>query len=236
MSLPKLEQGKVIQIGERTLKVLLTFKLEVDIQRYLGNRHSINWSDLEHEIAVNQSLHGAGIVATPEELLHEPDFGEEGFFRSQVPLSSEEVGHRILSFPIEAAAASYAFTLLEVFGNDVAAVTSPKGLNRNKAWHEDIKGFADLRDKVQVEAARRAFGKHFLAQAGDVPEIAARRMVELKRVRNDFAHDGNTVISFDNFLQNVLAIICHIIFLVTDEKRLLVYPFEDHHRIFKPST
>jgi hypothetical protein len=234
--LSKASQEQVLRLGVSTLNQLLTFKLETDLLDYISDRDARDFRSFEEEIAHAASIHGAGVLATAADLTRELEPGDEGFFRTDVLLGAHEVGAYIASFPLAAAAASFTFTVLENFGNDVAAITSPSGLDRNKAWHEDVRGFANLGDPVQLKKARAAFGKHFGVSSGDVPEIAARRIVEVKRIRNEFAHDGSRWVSFDSYLEDVLAIICHIVFLVTDERRLSVYPFEDHSGLFTPQT
>lgn len=229
-------ESAVLKNAIATLDQLLTFKLTVDIQRYMSAKQAGDFRSFEAEVAVAYPFRGAGVLATRALLEDRTPYGEQGFYHDEVPLGAHEVGAYIDDFPLDAAASSYAFTILEVFGNEVAALTSPTGLDRNKAWHEDIKGFADLRDPVQVRKARIAFGKHFGASEEDVPAIAAERMVGLKRARNDFAHDGYRHGDFSGYLEEVLAVICHITFLVTSAERLSVYPFEDHVETFSPRS
>lgn len=232
-------QDMVIRRTVKVLHTMLTFATSVDIQRYIINRQATDFREFEAEAAElpqTRSLDGKGILATRDEILVQRPSYEQGFFHPDVPLGSHELGAYIDGFPLDASAASYIFTLLEVFGDDVAEIIKPGGIDRNKAWHEDVKGFADLRDSVQVRKAREGFAKHFSRDADDVPEIAARRMVDLKRRRNDFAHEGRLSISFEAYLRDVLAVICHIAFLVTDIDRLSVYPWEDHHDRFEPQT
>lgn len=83
-----------------------------------------------------------------------------------------------------------------------------------------------------MEACHKAFAKHFSAGSADVPDLAASRMVDLKRVRNKFAHVGSNRIDFGRYLHDV----CHIVFLTTDEDRISVYPWEDHRDQFDPLT
>jgi hypothetical protein len=225
-------QRELLQLTVSTLKEILTFKTTVDIQKYMSERHARDFREFEYETSINQEFDGAGILATREGIA----IKRHEFFHDNVPLGSHEVGAYIDQFPLEAAAASYVFTLIEVFGDSVAAIVSPNSLDRNKAWHEDVKGFADLRDGVQLRKAREAFSKHFKATAEDVPELAVRRMVELKRARNAFAHDGEGKISFAQFLEDALAVVCHIAFLTTGEDRISVYPWEDHMGTFEPQS
>lgn len=229
-------QREIFRLTVSTLREMLIFKTTVDIQKYMSERHARDFREFEAETAVNQEFDGAGVLATRENIAKARAFSEQGFFHDEVPLGSHEVGAYIGQFPLEAAASSYVFTVVEVFGDKVAELVSPGGLDKNKAWHEDVKGYADLRDSVQLRKAREAFGKHFDAKADDVPELAARRMVELKRARNAFAHDGEEDIGFTQFLEDALAVVCHIAFLVTDENRISVYPWEDHMDTFKPRS
>jgi hypothetical protein len=229
-------QRAVFELTVATLSEMLIFKTTVDIQAYMSKRHASAFREFEAETAVNQEFDGAGILATRENIAKLPVRHEQGFFHDDVPMGSHEVGAYIDDFPLEAAAASYVFTLVEVFGNKVAEMVSLGSIDRNKAWHEDVKGFADMRDSVQLRKAREAFGKHFLTNVDDVPELAAQRMVELKRYRNAFAHDGETYIGFALFLEYALAVVCHIAFLTTDAKRISVYPWEDHMGTFRPQS
>lgn len=222
-----------------TLHRILMFVTTVRIQKYIVDQRATNYSDFEQELSnlmEHERLDGVGVLATRKKLLTKPSFDEKDFLRDGIGLASEELGAYIDAFPLDAAGASFLFTLLEVYGDDVAAIVKPGSIPRNKAWHEDVKGFADLRDSVQVRKAREAFGKHFDVDANEVPEHAARRMVKLKKARNDFAHDRGHAIDFDGFLRDTAAVVCHIAFLTTKAKRISVYPWEDHLDVFRPQT
>lgn len=228
-------RARILSLTYSTIKNLLEFKTIYDIQRYLADRHSRDFREFEAETAY-ETFAGAGVVATRDNILKSPQRNEDSFYYDDVPMGSHEVGAYIRSFPLEAASASYVFTLLEIYGDEVAAIIHPGSIDRNKAWHEDVKGFADLRDPVQVEKMRGAFAKHFGADAGDVPDLAAQRMVGLKKIRNDFAHDGTDRISLPSFLADTIAVVCHIAFLVTDETRISIYPWENHEARFHPRS
>jgi len=232
-------QKAILQHTIETLRKMLVFATSVKIQRYITDKHTVDYRQFEAMVAANdeqQRINGTGVLALRCDISRPSSSDEQDFFRDEVPLGSYELGAHIDEFPLSAAAASYLFTLLEIYGNEVAAIINPGSINTNKAWHEDLRGFADLRDKVQVEKAREAFAKHFDRSSGDVPELAVHRMVELKRSRNDFAHDGIQRVDFSQFLHDTLAVVCHIAFLTTDEARLSVYPWDDHSNIFSPTS
>lgn len=217
------------------LDTLLEFRTIYDIQSYMTDRHARDFRDFEAATA-DEVFQGVGVIATRNNIVTTERFGPDEFLVDDVGMGSHETGGYIAAFPLQAASASYVFTLLEGHGDDIAGLVNPGSLNRNKAWHEDIKGFAALGDPVQVDKAREAFAKHFGADANAVPEIAARRIIELKRDRNAFAHDGDPFINFKEFHRHAVAIVCHIAFLVTNEERLSVYPWEDHEEQFSPQS
>ena len=230
-----IRQAQVLRLTRSTLNELLEFKTVYDIQRYVTDWHSREFREFEAATAEG-TFNGAGVIATRENVLKDPRREKDTFYHDDVPMGSHEVGAYIRQFPLEAASASYVFTLIEVYGDEVAGIVAPGSINRNKAWHEEIKGFADLRDPVQVQTMRAAFAKHFGADPNDVPELAARRMVELKRIRNDFAHDRFGRVSLPSFLTDAIGVVCHIAFLVTDERRISIYPWEDHEDRFDPQS
>lgn len=228
-------RAQLLRLTHSTLNQLLEFKTVYDIQRYLTDKHARDWRDFEVETA-NEVFEGAGVIATRDNVLLDPQEDEDSYYQTDVPMGSHETGAYIRGFPLEAASASYIFTLLEVFGDEVAALVQPGSINRNKAWHEDIKGFADLHDPVQVTKAREAFAKHFGADPEEVPEPAVQRMVGLKRIRNDFAHEGQGWVNLPSYLADTIAVVCHIAFLATDETRISIYPWEDHDDRFAPRS
>ena len=229
----------VLECTIATLRKMLIFATSVKIQQFIIDKHTIDFGEFEALAATLselESIKGTGVLALRNNISQLAPSYEQNFFYDEVPLGSHELGAYINAFPLPAAAASYLFTLLEIYGNEVAATVCPGSINRNKAWHEDLRGFTDLRDHVQVGKAREAFAKHFGASADDVPELAVHQMVEIKRSRNDFAHDGTQHVDFSQYLHETLAVVCHIAFLTTNEERLSVYPWEDHLDIFSPQS
>lgn len=226
------------EIMRRTVSALhglLEFKTIYDIQAYLTDRHGRDFRGFEEDTS-DQVFAGVGVLADRANILVVDPFGDADFYHADVPMGSHETGAYIMAFPLAAASASYVFTLIENYGDEIADLVSAGSRDRNKAWHEDLRGFADLRDPVQLTKARAAFAKHFAADPADVPELAARRIVGLKAARNAFAHDGDRSIAFDSFFQDALAIVCHIAFLTTRADRISVYPWEDHMDRFTPQS
>lgn len=199
----------------------------------------MNFRDFEAEIAAkgdDSSIKGTGVLATRSEIEKSLPRYKQDFLHDDVDVGAHELGAYIDTFPLAAASASHVFTLIEVFGDDVAEIINSGGIAQNKAWHEDVRGLADLRDPVQLQRAQQGFGKHFGVSASDVPEIAARRMVEIKKIRNDYSHEANASVNFQEFFQDAVAIVCHIAFLTTEVDRISVYPWEDYLDTFEPQS
>lgn len=222
-----------------TLERLLTFATTFKIQQFIIDRNALEYRDFEALVSTlgqNETIDGTGIIALKKEFSLATPNDIQDFLNDEVPLGAHELGAYIRAFPLSAAAASYVFTILEVYGNDVAEIVSKGGIRKNKAWHEDIKGFADLRDKVQVKKSQEAFAKHLGRQADKVTELAVHQIVNLKRLRNEFSHDAQEDVNFTRYLHDTLAVVCHIAFLTTDEDRFSVYPWEDHMETFLPKS
>ena len=205
-------QRKILQLTRNYLHQILTFATTVRIQKFILHKNETNFREFEEEAAYlenHESIKGVGVVATRENITSMVPTHEQDFFYDNIPLESYELGAHINSFPLQAASASYLFTLLEIFGNEVATLLNPSSIGRNKAWHEDVKGSTDLNDKVQVRKAQKAFARHLTAAVDKVPELAAYRIIKLKHARNKFAHKGGQAVQFDEFLHDTLAIICH---------------------------
>ncbi len=238
------ERHVVIREAVRTIRRLLQLKLTVDINRYLIDKNAIGYREFEAEIGGGApEIYGTGVLATPEKLELYSSYFEDQFLLDEVPLAAHETGEHIGSFPLDAAAAAYAFTQLEVFGNDVARLVDEERLG-DASWHQRVKdnrqrGTDDEPRSIQpLEAARAGFGRYLDLDASQVPPVAVERLVAIKATRNAFAHGDSIHIgfSFDDFLENVIGVIRHIVFLKTGLDRISVYPFEDHYETFEPQT
>lgn len=232
----------VVQEAVRTIRRLLEFKLSVDLTRYMVDKNNREFRNFEEEIAVSEEIFGTGVLATPEKLeLLNPLGYKDQFLLNEVPLGAHETGEHITIFPLDAAAAAFAFTQLEVFGNEVARIVDEKKLGR-ASWHQDVSdnrqrhGEEEPRPKQSEEVAKAGFARYLGLRADQVPQDAVDRLSAVKAARNAFAHGDHVRVSFDDFLKDVIGVICHIVFLTTGIDRISVYPFEDHFETFEPQT
>ncbi|MBP2302823.1 hypothetical protein [Azospirillum picis] len=227
---------QVLKLTVSTIEEILRIKATYDIHRYIINKAERSYQDFEAELHVDYDITGTGVLATSVNIRTAQEEDDDKIVKTDLPLAPESISENIGSFPLEKATASYLFTILEVYGNSVVDIINPGSINKNKAWHEDVKGFADLRDSVQLDKACEAFGKHFAVPGNLVLDHAARRMVRLKKERNDFAHEGSGKVDVLSYLEDVVTVICQIAFMTTKEERLSVYPWEDYEGTFSPTS
>lgn len=223
-------QTRIYNRAIEELKDMLRTAATMRVQTYLLNTQAERYREFQAETMHLQhsELSGRGIISTRS--------GNQGeIVEDLIPLANAELCEFLAADSLKAPAASQLFTKLEVFGNDVAEYLEfeiPKG----KAWHTEVSGKTDARDINQMEKAGNGFGKYFGFDARDVPLMAVYRLINLKKLRNEIAHYGKLSVDYDDFLSDVLAVVCDIVYLTTDEDRLSVYPFEDHHGHFAPQS
>ena len=226
----------IIKLTKSVLDRMLTFKTTVDIQNYVMNKTHADFREFEAEVSINNPIKGTGVLADRTNITTGTSVYKKEFYHNNVDVGAHELGAYVGLFPFDDASASYIFTLLEVYGDDVVNVVNPGGVGGSRAWHQEIKDNYDFRDAVQKQKAREAFAKHFLADWNNVPEVAPLRMIALKKQRNAFAHQGNARINFEEFISDSLAMVCHIAFLTTGVDRISSYPWEDYMDTLNPRT
>lgn len=223
-------QRKIFNRAIDELTWMLRAAATLKVQSYLLGREAMDYRRFEAETAhLSQSeLSGTGVIATRTK-------NKSLILEEDVPLANWELSDLIEGFPLHAAAASYLFTQLEVFGNDVIDLIEIDG-RKDRSWHVGISGKADLTNPTEMAKCKEAFGSSFGVAGEKVPEDAIERLANLKRQRNEFAHQRFSRIDYRDFLNDTLSVVCHISFLITDRERISVYPFEDHEGRFSPQS
>ena len=232
-------QSKIIRKTADTVGSLLELATEYRVQTYILDGKASGFREFEDEVAQDDSgsrIKGIGLLTDRVGILKEDASADDYLIKGEVPLGSHELGHLINQFPLAAAAASYAFTVMEVYGDEVATLISPGSIPSRQAWHRKIYDDVNLKDIPAVTKAITAFAEAFGANGVDVPPVAVKRIINLKAKRNRFAHKGTQHVNFEDFIADTIAIVCHIAFLTTDVHRLSVYGFEDHMDTFTPQT
>ena len=232
-------QNKIFNLAIDTLDSMITLGVSVRIQSYVMDDKTRNFREFESELAQQEGtgpIQGIGLLALREDMVKELPSYEQGIVFKEVPLAVDDLTPMLSGFPLDAAAASYAYTMLEVFGDEASALVHPGSLKGYDSWHKDIYGDMNVKDLQRLTATRKAFCKHFNADPEDVDYGTVKKMIRIKNERNMFAHKGHADVNFERFLEDVMTVVCHLTFLLTDEDRISVYPWEDYEDTFSPTS
>lgn len=193
---------------------LLRLKMTHDLVEYVIDEKRDKWRDLVSELHVNYPIKAAGIVASPGTLgSDDVDADEGGFMYWRIDVAPDDIVSEIGEHPFDAASAAYAFSIVEVFGNEVANIRHPERVRAKGSWHETIKYDLTFGDGEKGKAAMGAFARVFGGDFLNVKPASIMRLMRLKEARNDFVHRRQTDINFDAFLAYCVAIVCQIYFL-----------------------
>ena len=227
------QREKVIALVEGCLDRLIRFRLSYDSTIYLLRRAKANWREIDLEITERRIVKAVGVVAKRYEM---QDNSSPSRFLVEEQADSETV-LQSLDFPIEAAAINYIFTLVEMYGDAIVSVVNRKffiGKYAPKNWHSRIHGDADIDDAEKLIRMRRALAEPFRLDVSDVPMFTVAMTIELKRVRNDFAHTASTDSTFEVLFSYAVDLVCQIYFWTIDDEEILIeYPFTEFSSRFR---
>jgi hypothetical protein len=210
----------VKKIIRSSIEKLLELGVNFRLHRYLFDRHAADWRDLSVELHVNYPVRSLGIIATPMNI------EKYHFLHGDEPVSPDEIVGMVGDPVYDAAMASYAFTIVEMCGDEVAALVKQMP-PKQRAWHTDIKQNKNL-SACDADKQRAKFVKPFDGNIERLTATSVIRLARMKAVRNEFAHQGNPMVDFNQFLEDALAVLSQIYFLcVPGETHLKVYPWDD---------
>ncbi|UUO27692.1 MULTISPECIES: hypothetical protein [Bradyrhizobium] len=215
------------QATEILLDRLVQFKLAYETTSFLLQRAKASWASVENEFEAGAPTEATGIVANRDSLQEESHRRFE--IRSRV--GSDTVFSSLSDMPLEPAAISYVFTQLELYGDFVVSVINKSffaARNSPKNWHSRIHGDTDIRDAAKLLRMRSALAAPFRMEVDDIPMFTVAEVIELKRVRNEFAHEGRSSANFDVLFSYAADLICQIHFWVLDDEEMIIrWPFRD---------
>ncbi|NKL23652.1 hypothetical protein [Rhizobium leguminosarum] len=208
---------------------LLNLGVNYRLHRFVLNKGRDDWRGLEAELHANYPVKGIGVRATRQNIT-----GNDFLHKDEL-LAPEEITHFLSSSLFDAAMSSYAFTILEIAGDELVKVRKPDE-DEGKAWHLSFKQDHDMTHGT-ASGLKIRFAKVFAADAEEVSTDAIIRLANIKAKRNEFAHQGETRVDFFDFLTDTLAVLCHLYFLCHDDvERLDLYPFETDHPKWAPNN
>lgn len=189
MTLTSEQKSAVRTLTKGTISSLLQLLVTYRLTNHLIQRHRTEWRELEASLHYNDyPIRGAGVIATPDNIEKiDPEKG--GFLHMEELVAPEDIVSQVGDFPLNAATASYAFTLMEVCGDEVLKHVNPSYFKPRQAWHRDV--YRGQKPKELVIA----FNKPFLGNFQDVKTENTHRLMALKEARNLFAHQGEADIT-----------------------------------------
>ncbi|RVD18151.1 MAG: hypothetical protein EOS73_09840 [Mesorhizobium sp.] len=218
------------------MKTLLTFKASHDGTKYVLRRATEFQGRSELEVLMHESgypVRGSGLILSRKSLSKRYDQLLGTDYLDDVDLAPETLSAELDWYPFDAASASYVFTIMEAFGDACAHIVSPNSLTARQSWHNKVYGDANISDRTQVLQARKGFVKAFGVPYERVLAASAKRLIRLKRQRNEYAHELETDIDFNKFFLDVVLVIYQIaLSLYPSYGDLRSYPFQDFHGQF----
>jgi hypothetical protein len=195
---------------------------------YIHEEATVHWRELEDRLHEDYRIKGVGIKASRKNLKTVDEY-HGGFLHTDEALFPGEVPSELQSFPYRAAAAAYSFTILEGYGDEIVNLVNPGYLKARQAWHHGVYGDANFQDKQAIAKARKGFCTPFGVQPSRIPLYAVKRLVDIKAIRNEFAHEGSASVDFNEFFANVTGTVASIFFaLLPAEKELSLFPYYDY--------
>ncbi|AKI02272.1 hypothetical protein IMCC20628_03586 [Hoeflea sp. IMCC20628] len=209
----------VPQIIRSSIESLLELGVNFRLHRHLFDRHGAEFRNLLAELHINYPVHSLGIIATPTNI------EKYHFLHDQEMVAPEQIVHMVGDPIYDAAMAAYAFTIVEMCGDEVAARVKPKA-TKQRAWHTGIRQKEEL-PLGEAISQRAKFAKPFDGDVNLVNATSVIRLARMKAARNEFAHQGNPTLGFGQFLEDALAVLSQIYFLcLPEETHLKIYPWE----------
>jgi hypothetical protein len=223
------QRARVSSFTEDTLKRLLEFKVSCDVIRLLVSDAESQYRYFEDRLHVGYPVRGAGVRALRSAM----DMKFELSMVDDQDLEPSLAVTKLGEFPLEAAAASYIFTILERHGDALVSIANrgyfrSSGVPRFASWHHLVFGDADIGKPEVLTDMRKRYGKPFLQSSSTVRFRSVANLVELKRLRNAYAHDLESSINLDEYFRLIISIVCDLEFMLVPESVLVKeFPFYD---------
>lgn len=151
---------KIRDLTEETLTTLIRFRTSHDVAAHLLDKTNDNWREFEAEFSINYPIKTCGVL-TDLEKLREWEFNSDTVVRDEIDIGGHEIIEELSTYPIEAVSLVYMFSVLEVYGDEVAGLVNPYFVKEKRAWHREVflpKGEPKYSD---VEKVRNGFAKPF---------------------------------------------------------------------------
>jgi hypothetical protein len=223
------QRRRVSAATSKTLKNLLRFKVTYDIFLQLVHDAQTHWREFEERMHWNYPVKATGVKTIKETM----SSMQSEYLLDEQDLSPEYFHALLAEFPLESAAASYVFSILEMHGDALLRVANRKYLNempRTASWHYLVYGDANIKKADSLIELTGRYGKPFHQAPMSVEICSVQRLVLLKRARNAFIHELETDIDFNRYFAFAVGVVCDLEFMLVPNSRVIKeFPFEDYY-------
>ena len=202
-----------------SIKGLLELGVNFRLHRYLFDKHSAEWRNLSAPLHADYPVKSLSIIATRTNI--------EGshFLQKEELVAPEDIVCGVVDPVYDAAMAAYAFTMVELCGDEVAALVRQAPM-KQRAWHTENKQNENLSVKDALSQATK-FAQPFDGDVNSLTAMSVIRLARMKAACNQFAHDGVTATDCNQFLEDALAVLVQIYYLcLPRETHLQIYPWQ----------
>ncbi len=224
--------NSIREITIDALTMLMRFRTSYDVAAYLLDRAHANWREFEAGLENEYPIKGCGVIAD-KTLVSAWTMRKETLLQDEQDMGSHEVSEELSTYPLATASLGYVFSILEEYGDEITRRVNPAFVKDKSAWHRKV--FMPDGDPTSkdLRSIRNGFAAAFCVEPSMVHPPIASALCILKDARNLIFHKRESGYDFARAFSAVVAIICHIYFLVTkDDVPLKVYTWNDYHRRF----
>ncbi|MBY3364970.1 hypothetical protein [Rhizobium laguerreae] len=224
----KIEMARALT--RNVLAEALKFRLSVDINTYVTDRAVTEPAGLEGELSAAYAIRGVGIRANRDNSRSPNDF-----INKDSPLDPEDAVAEMQNFPFHAASCAYLFTVLEIYGNDLALCVVGAPPARGD-WHSSASERLKFSVVADVTNAKTRIAGVFGRTKEEIDDHFLASICELKKTRNAIIHEAHRRPNFEDFFETVLSMICQVHFLaLPGDQEIIIYPWPDFNNEYLPT-
>lgn len=207
-------------LAQETLYQVLHFARSKDVAEFVLRRMASHQHEFEHELHQSYPLKTRRVVATPS-TVKKWSRHNDSILHFVDALAPEDLTPELVTFPLDAAAIVYLYSLLEQYGDNLAKLIDPDQLGHRKSWHVGLHSGANMTDPAVQRKLRSELATIFNCSTKDVSFEVLGAFVELKQLRNNIVHKRVLAIAlpFNKIASYAVAIISHLYFLAVPKGR-----------------
>lgn len=212
------------------LREIVQFRSTHDLVAFVHDEGIVNYPDLEVRLHNQYPVRATAIEARRTNLDGPVDVQDGGFLRFELPLAPEQISDHLSLYPLDAASATYAFALFELYGQALTDVLRSEPLT--KSWHRSVTEKQDL--ETHEKQFRNGLAADFLIMPSRISTPLLRELQAIKRLRNEIVHEARGQVRFSDFYADLIRLVCRLHFMIVPSDRYItVCPWPDLDRVIR---